>query len=47
MSHFIPDAQKTSLANRHPEQLLRRLVTHMAKVELIIRTDRDHSHSIP
>ena len=34
MSRFVPDVQKTSVANRNPSQLLTMLVTQMDKVEL-------------
>jgi hypothetical protein len=34
MSRFVPDVQKTSVANRNPSQLLTMPVTQMDKVEL-------------
>src|SRR6266571_8426598 len=34
MSRFVPNVQKTSVANRNPSQLLTMLVTQMDKVEL-------------
>jgi hypothetical protein len=34
MSRFVPDVQKTSVANRNPSQLMTMLVTQMDKVEL-------------
>jgi hypothetical protein len=34
MSRFVPDVQKTSVANRNPSQLLTMLVTQMDKVEI-------------
>src|SRR6266446_6034223 len=33
-TRFVPDVQKTSVANRNPSQLLTMLVTQMDKVEL-------------